>query len=659
MLQSFSCGRFSGPLFSWETETDRPRFPIFPAPRGLSVESSFMQLSGAQKQAVEHIGTPALVIAGAGSGKTRTLTAKIAHLMEKGFDSRRILAITFTNKAAEEMKTRLTRQTGLPLDHFPWVRTYHSACLQILKVHAEKVGLTKPIQILSGYQQQKTIQEILLKLNIDKKRVGEVQHRISMAKNSGNPDAFMATLPELYRVQTREVHKMYEAALMAMNAVDFDNILLLVRNLLRDNEEVRTYYREKFQYILVDEYQDSNNLQEELTRLLLGHGNLFCVGDDWQAVYGFRGSNVNHFLSFAETYEQAELFRLEENYRSADEIVQAAGALIKNNEGRMDKHCFSGKKGGIVELYYFFNETEEARWVARKVRKLAEMGIKYDQMAVIYRTKFCSLAFEKIFRAMKIPYRMVGSKGFFERMEILDVTSYLAAAVFTKDDASFERILNTPKRGIGPAMVKKMQQIREGDMSLQDAARKMVAERQLTPKIHTAISGLLDGLDKIREMRPDAAIREVIDRFDYMTYLENLAKSDKGDLTARIENLEELIYTAGQKDNLPEYLEEAALFREDKDDDEENEGYGVNLSTVHGSKGLEYHSVFVVGCEEKLFPHWKSMDSELEIEEERRLMYVAMTRAEKQLFITSSQFRRGNPSETSRFMVEVSESLDL
>ncbi|TYT73878.1 ATP-dependent helicase [Desulfobotulus mexicanus] len=617
-----------------------------------------MDLSKAQQDAIVHMDTPALVIAGAGSGKTRTLTAKIAHLLKNGFSPDHILAITFTNKAAEEMKTRLVQQTGLSSDSFPWVRTYHSACLQILKKHANRVGYTSPIQILAGYQQQKTLQEITVRLNIDKKETSRLQYKISMAKNHGNPEEFIQTLPEIERVQTLEVYRQYEKTLKTINAVDFDNILLKVRDMLRDEKDIRDHYRELFRFILVDEYQDSNNLQEELTRLLLGHGNLFCVGDDWQAVYGFRGSNVNHFLRFQKTYPESKLFRLEENYRSADEIVQAAGALIKNNPRRMEKRCYSEKFGGSVELYYFYNENEEAKWTGRKIAKLVQSGVPLDRIAVIYRTKFCSLAFEKIFRAMNIPYRMLGSKGFFERMEILDINAYLTASAFSKDDASFERILNTPKRGIGPAMVKKMQQVRSSGDSLQDAARHMLGKRMLSPKIHSALENLIGVLDSIREMTPDTAIREVLSKTGYLDYLEQLSKADKGDFTARQENIDELIYTAGQKENLIAYLEEAALVREDKQEDEEK-GRGVNLATVHASKGLEFHSVFVVACEEELFPHWKSMQSATELEEERRLMYVAMTRAERCLFLSASEFRRGRPSEASRFLGEVQDAITL
>ncbi|MDL2286489.1 UvrD-helicase domain-containing protein, partial [Desulfococcaceae bacterium OttesenSCG-928-F15] len=602
-----------------------------------------MKLSKAQEAAVLHTAGPALVIAGAGSGKTRTLTAKIAHLLETGMPPERILAITFTNKAADEMKQRLVRQTGLGLERFPWVRTYHSACLQILKPHARLMGFHPPIQILSTYQQQKIIQEILIRMNINKKEAPKFHYTISMAKNHGDPEDYIQFLPEIARIQTREVFAAYEKQLMEMNAVDFDNILLKTRDLLRNFEEVRSSYRNLFQYILVDEYQDSNNLQEELTRLLLGHGRLFCVGDDWQSVYGFRGSNVTHFLRFQQNYPDAVVFRLEENYRSADEIVQAAGALIEHNAGRMEKNCFSKKLGGTVETYHFYTEEEEAKWVGRKIYKLMDTGVPLEKIAVIYRTKFCSLAFEKVFRSMKLPYRMLGSKGFFERMEILDLNSYLAASVFPKDDASFERILNTPKRGIGPAMIKKIQQARLPNQSFQESARAVLEKRLLSEKIHQSLHELFLALDDIRYMTPNIAIKEIIARTGYMAYLEQASKSDKGDFTSRQENIEELIYTAGARESIEAYLEEAALIREDRDE-EEDKTRGVNLVTAHASKGLEFHSVFVVACEEELFPHWKALQDG-ELEEERRLMYVAMTRAERCLFISSSHFRRGNPAK--------------
>lgn len=629
---------------------------IFPKYKELI--KSIMQLSTPQKNAVEHIGSPALVVAGAGSGKTRTLTAKISHLVSKGYDPERILAITFTNKAAEEMKRRLVHLTGMPINRFPWVRTYHSACFRILKAHCSLLGYKIPLQIYATYQQQKTIKEILVRLNFDKKDVPAVLSHISKAKNFGDPGKYFDHKARVSHIRLSDVFDIYEKELFLKNAVDFDNILLKTRDLLLEHKDLRNEYQNFFQYILVDEYQDSNNLQEELTRLFLGDGgNFFCVGDDWQAVYGFRGSNISHFLTFSEKYSGSRIFRLEQNYRSADEIVRVANDLIAYNEDKMEKECFSEKHGGVVELYNFYDETHEAQWVAQKIKSLRQSGISLDKMAVLYRTKFCSLAFEKAFRASGISYQMMGSKGFFERKEILDINCYLTVAVFPKDDVAFDRIINIPKRGIGPAMIKKIGQVRTGDMSLLDAARKILAERILTPKVHKSLTLLIELLDDIKNYAPDHAIREILKRSNYPEYLRQYSKTES-DYVSRLENIDQLIYSASQKKTIVEYLEEAALIKEDKEDEEEDDNFGVNLSTIHASKGLEYLVVFIVGCEEQLFPHWKSINSDQAIQEERRLMYVGLTRAERYLFLTCSEFRKGQYNKRSRFVEEIAETLD-
>ncbi len=617
-----------------------------------------MRLSQQQKDAIEYSGSPALVVAGAGAGKTRTLTAKIAQLVSKGYDPERILAITFTNKAANEMKGRLVHLAGLPLNRFPWVRTFHSACFRILKDHCSRLGYSPPLQIYAQYQQQKTVKEIISRLNFDKKYVPAVLAHISHAKNSGNPAAYVDRKPRVSHIKLSDVFDTYQKELRSRNALDFDDILLLTRNLLRDHKDVQEQYQRLFQFVLVDEYQDTNNLQEELTRLLLHDGNLFCVGDDWQAIYGFRGSNVNHFLSFSEKYRGAKIFRLEQNYRSADEIVQVANDLIGYNDDKMEKSCFSEKRGGVVDLHNFYDEREEARWVARKIEALRDAGIAYDKMAVLYRTKFCSLSFEQAFRSAGLPYRMLGSKGFFERKEVLDINCYLTAAVFPKDDVAFERIVNVPKRGIGPAMLKKIGQVRSEDMGLQEAARKVLSEKILTPKVYSSLSQVLQCLDDIKDQKPDAAMREVLSRFKYLDYLKQYSKADSMDYTSRVENIEQLIYSASQKETIVDYLEEAALVKEDKED-ESDKNFGVNLSTVHASKGLEYFVVFVVACEEELFPHWKSKDSDTGLQEERRLMYVAVSRAERYLFLSCANFRKGQYNQRSRFLDEIAESLSL
>ena len=618
-----------------------------------------MELSQQQQNAVNHSGSPALVVAGAGSGKTRTLTAKILHLIEKGEDPSRILAITFTNKAAEEMKNRLYGLTGMGYSKFPWVRTYHSACLMILKKHCHLLGYGEPIQICSMYQQKKLVTEALVESNFDKKHASNFISAISRAKNSGDPERYFDLKPRVAGIRLVDIFEKYEKKLFDANSVDFDNILAKTRDILRDYPDVRDYYRQLFVHILVDEYQDTNNLQDELTRLFLGsHGNLFCVGDDWQAVYGFRGSNVNHFLEFPKRYDNAVIFRLEENYRSANEIVQVANGLIDFNADKMEKKCFSRKKGGAVEIHDFFTDAEEAQWVTARVKALNAHGdgIPFDKMAVVYRTKFCSLAFEKTFRMFRIPYRLMGSQGFFERMEILDINSYLSAAMFPNDDVSFDRIINTPKRGIGPAMVKKIGSLKEEGMGLQACARTMVSERVLTPKVHAQLSELLELLDEIRELTPDGAIDRVIEKTGYYEYLKKKVKTE-AEFISKKENLEQLRYTAREKSDLLEYLEEAALIREDTEDEDEPEK-GVALLTIHSAKGLEFDTVFVVGCEEKLFPHWRSVDSgPAAVQEERRLMYVAMTRAERFLYLTHASYRKGQYANKSRFVEQIEECL--
>jgi len=618
-----------------------------------------MQLSDQQRNAVEYIGTPSLVIAGAGSGKTRTLTSKIAHLISNGYDPGRILAITFTNKAADEMKSRLVRMTGMPLMRFPWVRTFHSACFRILKEHCLLLGFEKPIQVYSTYQQQKIIKGIVVEnLNFDKEHVPGVAAHISNAKNSGNPIEYFDQNPTHINILLIDVYNLYEKELKQKNAVDFDNILLLTRDLLRDHEDIRKYYQEYFQFVLVDEYQDTNDLQEDLTALIVQNGNLFCVGDDWQAIYSFRGSNVNHFLSFRKKYKGSRIFRLEQNYRSREEIVKIANELIEYNDHKMNKTCFSDKHGGAVKIHEFYNEKQEAGWVAGKIKSFHERGVPYNNMAVLYRTKFCSLAFEQTFRALTIPYRLLGGKGFFERKEVLDINCYITAAVFEKDDVAFERIVNTPRRGIGPGTIEKIACLRTEDMSLQDAARRAVVEKTLFPKTQSALCQVIELLDRIKEMKPDEAILEVLSAVRYMDYIEQYSKANSMDFTSREENIEQLVYLASQKDTIIEYLEESTLVKEDKEDTENGGMSAVNLSTVHSAKGLEFMVVFVVGCEENLFPHWKSMDSYMGLNEERRLMYVAMTRAEVYLFLSHASYRKGQFNLQSRFLDEIEASLN-
>ncbi len=615
-----------------------------------------MELSEEQRQAVRYVDGPTLVTAGAGSGKTRTLTAKIAYLVNGlGYRPDRILAITFTNKAAAEMKARLVKITGRPAADFPWVRTFHSACFLILKEHCEELGYRKPLIIHSEYHQKTTAKKVLAHLDIDRKYLGAVRALISRAKNSGSPLGYIDDHRQLPRC--REAYELYNEILAQQNAVDFDDILLLTRDLLHRNPSIRKRYQNAFDYILIDEYQDSNGIQNAIVDLLLLNGNLTVVGDDYQSIYQFRGADPSHFITFPEKYPEAKVFRLERNYRSSEPIVAAADALIAHNRLRLEKTCFSTRPGPPIQLRSFLDENGEASWIARKCWEYRNYKkIRLEDMAVLYRTKFCSLGFERALRAQGLPYRMVGGRGFFERREIIDINAYLISAVNVRDDASFERVINVPKRGIGAGTVKKILTHRKPGASLQQSCRLVVETGRVGGKAAKALQRLLAVLDGIRRLPPADAIRQVLEETGYMVYMEGYCHS-KDDFDCRRENLEQLIYSASEKRDIAEYLEECALLREDQDD--QDDGQGVRLSTFHGAKGLEYRVVFVAGLEEGMLPHWKSVSgdgSEAGIEEERRLLYVAMTRAMETLHLSWTKTRRGQLNRPSRFLKEIPET---
>lgn len=622
-----------------------------------------MKLSDPQQQAVEYIGSPTLVSAGAGSGKTRTLVAKICHLVELGYNPERILGITFTNKAAEEMKNRIQDETGISIDRFPWVRTFHSACYRILKKHCDLVGYKKPIQIWAEYQQKKAMKTVVIDhLDYDKKYVNACQSAVSNAKNFGDPNLYIMEHPQVGPVPLWDVFEAYQDLLHTGNAVDFDDILLLTRDLFKKHPEIAAIYRERFEFILIDEYQDCNAIQVEISDMLVKNGALYVVGDDFQSIYGFRMSNIDFFLNFKKRYPDARIFKLEENYRSSDEIVQLGNHIIGHNEGQMEKNCFSGKDGATIENLNFYEDTEEADFVAGKIAQLHNAGIEYNQMAILYRTKMCSMIFERTLRFRGIPYVMVGSTGFFDRKEILDLNSYLNAACFPKDDASFERVLNTPKRGIGPGMLQKIRAAGAGKMSLQECARAAIEAKAISPKGIKAITEVFALLDELREMQPDRALTHVIESVDYRGHICAYCKNDEDAIELREENIQQLVWMAARYETILQYLEEASLVKEDRksdDDEDAADAGGVRLSTVHAAKGLEYKAVFMVGLEEGLFPHSKCMNTIREIEEERRLFYVACTRAESHLFISHCSFRRGQYSKESQFLDEIEPFLDM
>lgn len=621
---------------------------------------SHQKLSPVQQEAVRYISSPVIVTAGAGSGKTRTLTHKIAHLVnELRFPPDKILAITFTNKAASEMKGRLEAITSRPVVDFPWVRTFHSACFKMLKDHCELLGYQKPVSIHDDSQQRTHLKKVLAELNLDKKYLYPALSMISNAKNSGNPWNYVDLYGKLPR--KRELLSRYNEMLERSNAVDFDDILLLTRDLLKKFPEIREKYRNAFDYILVDEFQDTNNIQNEIIDLLSREGNLTVVGDDYQSIYRFRGAEPQHFINFPKKYHRARVFKLEENYRSTAQIVEASDVLIANNTQRMGKTCFSRRQGECIQVNDFPDAESEARWVAGKCWEYARYErFPLEEIAVLYRTRFTSLPFERAFRSAGVPYGMSGAQGFFQRREIQDIHAYLLSAVNQRDDIAFERIINVPRRGVGPGAMKKILSCREKEMSLQEACLNCLQRRSLPPKTADGLWRLVQFLKTLETERPDAAMERVLREMQYSDHLEAIAESAE-DFDSRSENIKQMIFDASRKNSIVEYLEDAALLREDQDDSDNRAG--VRLSTIHAAKGLEYRIVFVVAMEEGILPHSRSMNGENDagydvgIEEERRLMYVAMTRASDLLHLTLSRSRRGEMTVPSRFLEEIPENL--
>jgi len=618
---------------------------------------SRQKLSPVQQAAVRYIASPTIVTAGAGSGKTRTLTHKIAHLVnELRFPPEKILAITFTNKAAAEMKGRLEEITARPVEDFPWVRTFHSACFKILKEHCELLGYRKPVSIHDDSQQRTHLKKVLAELNLEKKYLYPAASMISHAKNSGDPRSHVNLYGKVPR--KREVLSLYNEMLERSNAVDFDDILLLTRELLSKFPEIRDKYQSAFDYILVDEFQDTNNIQNEIIDLLLRDGNLTVVGDDYQSIYKFRGAEPQHFINFPQKYHRARVFKLEENYRSTAQIVAASDVLIAHNTQRMEKTCFSSRQGEPIQAHDFADEEAEAEWVAGKCWEyISDDEISPNEIAILYRTRFTSLPFERALRFARVPYSMAGALGFFQRREIQDLHAYLLSAANPRDEIAFERIINVPKRGVGPGALKKILLCKEKGMSLQEACSRCLQRRTLPPKTASALGSLLQFLASLESEKPDAAIERVLREMHYEEHLVAMAENVE-DFESRLENIRQMIFDASRKNSLFEYLEDAALLREDQDVSDNRTG--IRLSTIHAAKGLEFKVVFIVALEEGILPHSRSIKQDAEIddydegiEEERRLMYVAMTRASDHLHLTMSQNRRGEMMHPSRFLEEI------
>ena len=585
-------------------------------------------LNPAQKDAVETLSGPVLILAGAGSGKTKTLTHRIANLIANGVQPYEILALTFTNKAAREMRERLAKLLDMEnsFSFMPWMGTFHSICVKILRIEADSVGLSKNFVIYDTDDRLALIKRAMKELHISDKSVKPkaCEAAISKAKNDGEgPDKMLDRAFYPNQKQIAEVYERYEDLRMKADAVDFDDLLIYVARLLHTRTDIRAKWRAKFKHILIDEYQDTNHIQYEMVKLLVNdERNICCVGDDWQSIYSWRGADFTNILNFERDFPGAKVVKLEQNYRSTQNILDAAQKVITKNTQRSDKVLFTELgKGAPIEVHEARDEQDEARYVANIIRS---SGKPLSDFAVLYRTNAQSQAFEKAFMDYKIPYKLVGGVRFYDRKEIKDIVAYLHLIVNPQDIVSFERVINVPTRGIGEVS---KQKILAGEKNL------------LTTKVlhaYEKFDGILAKLRKKAEagVGPAEIIEELLHDIDYRGYLND---GDKLKAEERNENLTALIGQAGAYVSLDEFLADAALMSSADESVGEN---AVTLMTLHAAKGLEFPVVFLVGMEEGLLPHVRSMDESAEdVEEERRLAYVGMTRAMRELFLTYAQSR--------------------
>ena len=588
----------------------------------------FEGLNPAQKEAVETLSGPVLILAGAGSGKTKTLTHRIANLIANGVLPSEILALTFTNKAAREMRERLARLLDREnsFNFMPWMGTFHAICVKILRVEAENVGLDKNFVIYDTDDRLALIKRAMKALDISDKRVKPkaAEAAISKAKNEGkDPDEMLADAYYPNQRDIAAIYEKYEDMRKDADAVDFDDLLLYVARMLKNRKDIREKWSKRFRHILIDEYQDTNHIQYQIVKLLVNEErNICCVGDDWQSIYSWRGADFTNILNFERDFPGAKVIKLEQNYRSTQNILDAAQKIITKNTQRSDKVLFTeAGKGAPITIQQARDEQDEARWVAMTIKKLRRPLSDY---AVLYRTNAQSQAFEKAFMDYRIPYKLVGGVRFYDRKEIKDIVAYLHLIVNPRDVISLTRVINVPARGIGE---KSVQKILSGDIS------------GLTAKSAAAYEKFVQVLAYLREKNADGVapadlIEELLRKIDYRGYLND---GDALKAEERNENLTVLVGEAGQYETLDEFLADAALM---SSSDEEAGKDAVTLMTLHAAKGLEFPVVFLVGLEEGLLPHVRSMDESAEdVEEERRLTYVGMTRAMQELFLSFANSR--------------------
>lgn len=615
-------------------------------------------LNKQQLEAVLYNDGPLLVLAGAGSGKTRVLTTKIAYLInELNVDPYNILAITFTNKAANEMKERVKKLLGIDTYNMQ-ISTFHSFGVSILRKHYDKVGFERNFTILDSDDSLTVIKKILKEQNLDPKVYNPkaIKNKISSAKNELiDPDSYSKYVNNDYDEIVLNVYRSYQNKLLKNNSMDFDDLLILPIKLLRDNPSVLESYQERFKYILVDEYQDTNQAQYILVKMMSAkYKNICVVGDESQSIYSFRGANYKNILNFEKDYKNAKVILLEENYRSTGYILDVANDIIKNNINKKDKKLWTNKgRGNKVKYYQALNEKDEAEYVVKKIKELIINGVNKSEIAVLYRTNAQSRNIEEALLKENIPYKVVGSLFFYKRKEIKDLISYLKLIYNSNDDTSLIRIINTPKRGIGLRTIEKLEETaRLNNTSIYESisSGKELEFKKL--------------IEELKESEKNLSLTELIDKvLEKSGLIEELKQEESLEADIRIENLNEFkSITKGFEEtygivSLQAFLEEISLV---SDVEEYNNNTDlVTLMTIHSAKGLEFENVFIIGLEEGLFPHTNSLSSHEEIEEERRLAYVAITRAKKNLELINAKKRMlygmESMNQPSRFINEINE----
>ena len=626
-------------------------------------------LNPQQAEAVINTEGPMLIMAGAGSGKTKVLTCRVANLLQKGVRPYRILAITFTNKAAAEMRERVNNMSG-PAAKDVWLFTFHAFCARFLRMEIDKLpGYGGNFAIYDTADSQNLIKQILKEMNLDDKRFQPlgILSRISNAKNAlQDAAAFARQAGDFYEQKVADIYSRYEQKLQLNNALDFDDLLMLSIKLLQENKEVREKYQDRFDYLLVDEYQDTNHAQYLLTKFLAAkHRNICVVGDADQSIYGWRGADIQNILDFEKDYPDAKVIKLEQNYRSTQIILDAANAVIENNTGRKPKNLWTENKSGADIIYFqAVDERDEARFVIEQLQNLQRTeNKKLGDMAILYRTNTQSRIFEEMLIKSGISYNMVGGLKFYERKEIKDIIAYLRVIFNPADSLSLLRIINVPKRGIGDASLAKIQAYAAANnVSLFEAVSNAAAIDGLSSRFVSKLDDLAGIIFELMNLANEAPVEDLIDRVLRDTgYLEELENERTPQAQSRIDNLHELISVAQEfaaseeENNLENFLAHVALVS-DIDDTELGED-AITLMTLHSSKGLEFPVVFLVGMEEGLFPHARTLMDETEIEEERRLCYVGITRAKEKLFLSSTKMRTiyGNTVTypPSRFLQEI------